>query len=231
MTGAVTLEHVTKIHGGTVALDDVSATVPAGRFTAVLGPAGSGKSTLLHCASGLDLPTSGDVTVAGVHVTALGESERDQWRRAHVGLVFPSHNLLPSLTIEQNLTLPLRLALVRPDRSWLRELAGRAGLADRLHDRPAELPEDGQRLAAVVRAFAARPAVVFADEPAGPSGRVLDLLRELVEDLGQTVVMTTRDRAAAARAHDVLLMERGRVVDPLSAPGAGIPAHERHRWG
>ncbi|MFG1948206.1 ABC transporter ATP-binding protein [Nonomuraea sp. NPDC048826] len=224
MTGAVTLEHVTKIHAGAVVLDDVSISVPAGRLLTVQGPPGSGKSTLLHCASGLDLPTSGTVTVAGVDVTALGESERDGWRRAHVGFVFPSHNLLPSLTVEQNLILPLRLAMVRPDRAWLRELVGRAGLTGRLHHRPAELSAERQRRAAVIRAFAARPAVVFADEPAGGSAAVLDLLAELVEDLGQTVVTVTRDRAASTRAHDTLLIAGGKVAGPLTA-------HERLGWG
>ncbi|MFC5822098.1 ABC transporter ATP-binding protein [Nonomuraea harbinensis] len=227
MTGAVTLEHVSKFHGGTVALDDVSLTVTAGRFLAVVGPPGSGKSALLHCASALDLPTSGTVTVDGVDVTALGESERDEWRRANAGHVFPSSNLLPSLTVEQNLALPLRLARLRPDRAWLRELVGRAGLTDRLHLRPAELSGEQRQRAAVVRALAARPAVLFADEPVGvlgpgPAARVLDLLAELAEDLGQTVVMATRD--AAARAHDTLTMAGGKVV-------GGRAAHEARGWG
>ncbi|ACZ83302.1 ABC transporter ATP-binding protein [Streptosporangium roseum] len=225
MSGVVTLTDVVKKHGELVALDNVSLAFPRGRFVAVMGPSGSGKSTLLNCAAGLDTPTSGAVTIGGVDVTRLNETKRTELRRKHIGFVFQSYNLLPAVSVEHNITLPLRLAGLRPDPAWLRELVERVGLGGRLRHRPAELSGGQQQRAAIVRALAARPDVVFADEPTGAldlrsASQVLDLLRELVDDLGQTVVMVTHDPAAAARAHDTLVMADGRVVDLLSAPTA-----------
>ncbi|MFB7494981.1 ABC transporter ATP-binding protein [Streptomyces sp. NPDC056161] len=223
---AIALEHVTKTYdGGVRALDDVSLTVGHGTFLAVMGPSGSGKSTLMHCAAGLDTPTTGSVRIAGRETAGLNETRRTELRRERVGFVFQAYNLIPSLSVEDNITLPLRLAGRRPDRDWLRVLVERVGLADRLGHRPAELSGGQQQRAAVVRALAARPAVVFADEPTGAldlrsAHQVLDLLRELVDDLGQTVVMVTHDPAAAARAHRALVMADGRVVDALDAPTA-----------
>lgn len=222
----VTLTDVVKKHGDVVALDGVSLTFPRGRFFAVMGPSGSGKSTLMNCAAGLDTPTSGSVTIGGVDATRLNETKRTELRRKHIGFVFQSYNLLPAISIEHNITLPLRLAGIRPDPAWLRELVERVGLGGRLHHRPAELSGGQQQRAAIVRALAARPDVVFADEPTGAldlrsASQVLDLLRELVDDLGQTVVMVTHDPAAAARAHDTLVMADGKVVDLLSGPTAG----------
>ncbi|MER5423459.1 ABC transporter ATP-binding protein [Streptosporangium roseum] len=225
MSGVVTLTNVVKKHGELVALDNVSLAFPRGRFVAVMGPSGSGKSTLLNCAAGLDTPTSGAVAIGGVDVTRLNETKRTELRRKHIGFVFQSYNLLPAVSVEHNITLPLRLAGIRPDPAWLRELVERVGLGGRLRHRPAELSGGQQQRAAIVRALAARPDVVFADEPTGAldlrsASQVLDLLRELVDDLGQTVVMVTHDPAAAARAHDTLVMADGRVVDLLSGPTA-----------
>ncbi|MER6948720.1 ABC transporter ATP-binding protein [Nonomuraea sp. NPDC000554] len=219
----VTLGNVTKRYGDRVALDDVSLEIPRGRFLAVMGPSGSGKSTLLHCAAGLDVPTSGSVILGGVDIGGLTETRRTVLRRKHVGFVFQSYNLLPALTVEQNITLPLRLAGTGADRAWLRALVDRVGLGDRLRHRPAELSGGQQQRAAIVRALAARPDVVFADEPTGAldlrsAREVLDLLRELVDELGQTVVMVTHDPAAAARAHEVLVMADGRPVEVLPEP-------------
>ncbi|MBZ6254337.1 ABC transporter ATP-binding protein [Streptomyces olivaceus] len=223
---AIALDRVARTYpGGVRALDDVSLTVGHGTFLAVMGPSGSGKSTLMHCAAGLDSPTSGSVRIDGQEISGLGETRRTELRRERVGFVFQAYNLIPSLSVEDNITLPLRLAGRRPDRAWLRTLTERVGLADRLAHRPAELSGGQQQRAAVVRALAAKPAVVFADEPTGAldlrsAHQVLDLLRGLVDDLGQTVVMVTHDPAAAARAHRALVMADGRVVDALERPTA-----------
>ncbi|MGV9900311.1 ABC transporter ATP-binding protein [Streptomyces tendae] len=223
---AIALDRVARTYpGGVRALDEVSLTVEHGTFLAVMGPSGSGKSTLMHCAAGLDSPTSGSVRIDGQEISGLNETRRTELRRERVGFVFQAYNLIPSLSIEDNITLPLRLAGRRPDRDWLRTLTERVGLADRLSHRPAELSGGQQQRAAVVRALAAKPAVVFADEPTGAldlrsAHQVLDLLRALVDDLGQTVVMVTHDPAAAARAHRALVMADGRVVEALERPSA-----------
>ncbi|MER5580914.1 ABC transporter ATP-binding protein [Streptomyces asoensis] len=223
---AIALDGVSKAYpGGVRALDDVSLTVEHGTFLAVMGPSGSGKSTLMHCAAGLDAPTSGRVRIDGREITGLNETRRTELRREHVGFVFQAYNLIPSLSVEDNITLPLRLAGRAPDRDWMRTLVERVGLTARLSHRPAELSGGQQQRAAVVRALVARPAVVFADEPTGAldlrsAHEVLDLLRGLVADLRQTVVMVTHDPAAAARAHQVLVMADGRVVESLKAPTA-----------
>jgi putative ABC transport system ATP-binding protein len=223
---AIALAHVGRTYPGDVrALDDVSLTVEHGTFLAVMGPSGSGKSTLMHCAAGLDKPTSGSVRIDGHEIAGMNETRRTELRRERVGFVFQAYNLIPSLSIEDNITLPLRLAGRRPDRDWLRTLVERVGLADRLSHRPAELSGGQQQRVAVVRALVARPAVVFADEPTGAldlrsAHQVLDLLRDLVDELRQTVVMVTHDPAAAARAHRALVMADGRVVESLDAPTA-----------
>ncbi|MFG2963378.1 ABC transporter ATP-binding protein [Streptomyces sp. NPDC048179] len=223
---AIALTGVGKTYaGGVRALDDVSLTVEHGTFLAVMGPSGSGKSTLMHCAAGLDTPTSGSVRVDGREIAGLNETRRTELRRERVGFVFQAYNLIPSLSVEDNITLPLRLAGRRPDREWIGTLVERVGLADRLHHRPAELSGGQQQRAALVRALATRPAVVFADEPTGAldlrsAHQVLDLLRTLVDDLGQTVVMVTHDPAAAARAHTALVMADGRVVETVDRPVA-----------
>ncbi|WP_342671431.1 ABC transporter ATP-binding protein [Nonomuraea candida] len=214
---------MTKRYGDLVALDDVTLAFPRGRFVAVMGPSGSGKSTLLQCAAALDRPTSGTVVMGGTDVGGLSETSRTELRRKHAGFVFQSYNLLPALSVQDNITLPLRLAGVRPDLEWLGELVHRVGLRERLHHKPAELSGGQQQRAAIVRALAARPDVVFADEPTGAldlhsAGQVLDLLRELVDELGQTVVMVTHDPVAATRAHDTLVMADGKVIDVLAAP-------------
>ncbi|MEV6379596.1 ABC transporter ATP-binding protein [Streptomyces sp. NPDC051773] len=223
---AIALERLTKTYPGDVkALDEVSLTVLPGTFLAVMGPSGSGKSTLMHCAAGLDSPTSGSVRIDGHEIAGLNETRRTELRRERVGFVFQAYNLIPSLTVEDNITLPLRLAGRAPDREWIAALVERVGLAGRLGRRPAELSGGQQQRAAVVRALAARPAVVFADEPTGAldlrsAHEVLELLRALVDELRQTVVMVTHDPAAAARAHKALVMADGCVVDALDHPTA-----------
>ncbi|MFJ9422747.1 ABC transporter ATP-binding protein [Streptomyces sp. NPDC101249] len=223
---AVALTGVGRVYaGGVRALDDVSLTVAPGTFVAVTGPPGSGKSTLLHCAAGLDTPTSGTVRIGGRELCGLGESERSELRRERLGFVFRDHSLIGSLTVEENITLPLRLSGRGPDPGWLATLVERAGLADRLAARPAALTGCEQQRVCVVRALAGRPVVVFADEPTGaldPAGAdlVLGLLRDLVDDLGQTVVLLTADPVAAARADRALVLAGGRIVASVESPSA-----------
>jgi putative ABC transport system ATP-binding protein len=223
-TPAVALDKVSKIYaGGVHALRDVSLTVRRGSFIAVMGPSGSGKSTLMHCAAGLDRPTSGQAFIDGAEISSLDETRRTKLRRERVGFIFQSYNLVPSLSVADNITLPLRLAGTVPDQQWVSTLVQRVGLAGRLSHRPSELSGGQQQRAAIARALVARPAVVFADEPTGAldlrtAREVLDLLRELVDGLGQTVVMVTHDAAAASRADAALVMADGRIVDTVAAP-------------
>ncbi len=199
------------------ALRGVSVDIAAGRLTAVMGPSGSGKSTLMHILAGLDQPTSGEVTVAGVDVTGMDDAELTLLRRDHIGFIFQFFNLLPMLTAAENIALPLKLAGGKPDRAWLDELIETVGLTDRLTHRPAELSGGQQQRVAVARALVGRPALVLADEPTGnldstAAGDVLGLLRRAVDELGQTVIMVTHDSRAASLADRVVDLRDGRVV-------------------
>ena len=223
---ALLLDEVTKTYDGPVtALDRVTLEVPRGSFLAVMGPSGSGKSTLLHCAAGLDSPTSGRVRLGGTEISSLSETKRTMLRRDRIGFVFQSYNLLPSLTVEENITLPLRLSGSPADRRWLRSLVERIGLGGLLHRRPGELSGGQQQRAAIARSLAARPEVVFADEPTGAldldtAAEVLELLRDLVEEFDQTVVMVTHDPNAAAKAHAAAVVADGRIDSFYSSPTA-----------
>jgi putative ABC transport system ATP-binding protein len=202
------------------ALRGVSVDIAEGRLTAVMGPSGSGKSTLMHILAGLDTPTSGEVTVAGVDVTNLGDDELTKLRRDHIGFIFQFFNLLPMLTAAENIALPLKLAGEKPDREWVEQVVDTVGLTSRLSHRPSELSGGQQQRVAVARALVSRPSVVFADEPTGnldstTSGEVLALLRESVDALGQTTVMVTHDAHAAAIADRVLFLADGLVVEDL----------------
>ncbi|MBF9135413.1 ABC transporter ATP-binding protein [Plantactinospora sp. S1510] len=221
---AVRLLSVTRRYGNDVtALDDVTLGFPAGTFTAVMGPSGSGKSTMLQCAAGLDRPDSGRVIIAGQELTKLSERRLTLLRREHLGFVFQSFNLLPALTAEQNVELPLRLAGRRPDRALVRSCLAEVGLADRATHRPGQLSGGQQQRVAIARALSTNPAVLFADEPTGAldtrtSREVLTLLRELVDRRGQTVVMVTHDPVAASYAHQVVFLSDGRVAETRSDP-------------
>jgi putative ABC transport system ATP-binding protein len=206
-----------------VALAGVTTAFDRDRFTAIMGPSGSGKSTLMHILAGLDTPTSGTVTLDGVEITGLGDAELTKLRRDKLGFVFQFFNLLPVLTAEENLVLPLSIAGRRPDREWVDQLIEAVGLAERRTHRPAELSGGQQQRVAVARALVSRPAVVFADEPTGnldskASADVLDLLRRAVDDFGQTVVMVTHDPVAAAHADRLITLRDGRIVQD-GAPG------------
>ncbi|MDO3703557.1 ABC transporter ATP-binding protein [Micromonospora sp. C28SCA-DRY-2] len=210
---------------GAPALAGVTVAFAAGTFSAVMGPSGSGKSTLLQCAAGLDRPDGGRVRLAGQELGTLREPKLTQARRRRVGFVFQSYNLMDSLSVWQNVLLPQRLAGTRPDRAWAREVLHRVGLAGRENDRPGQLSGGQRQRVALARALAARPEVIFADEPTGAldlgAGReVLGLLREAVDDLRTAVVMVTHDPAAAAWADRVVFLADGRVVSELADPTA-----------
>ncbi|WP_349239789.1 ABC transporter ATP-binding protein [Patulibacter sp. SYSU D01012] len=215
------------------ALDGVTVGFPAGQFAAIMGPSGSGKSTLMHCLAGLDRVDGGNVTVDGVELTGLDDRRLTELRRDRVGFVFQAFNLLPVLTAEENVVLPLTIAGRRPDPAWLATLLDAVGLTARRHHRPSELSGGQQQRVAVARALATRPAVVFADEPTGnldstSSDEVLGLLRRSVDDFGQTVVMVTHDAHAAAYADRLVVLKDGRIVH--DGPAGGLDAvHARMR--
>ena len=202
------------------ALRGVSLAVIEGTLVAVMGPSGSGKSTLMHVLAGLDQPTEGDVWIDGIQIGTLGDTDLTKLRRRHIGFIFQFFNLLPMLTAEENILLPLALAGRKPERVWADELIAKVGLSDRRTHRPAELSGGQQQRVAIARALVSKPTVVFADEPTGnldstSSGEILDLLRESVSSYGQTTVMVTHDPRAATIADRILLLADGRVVKEL----------------
>jgi putative ABC transport system ATP-binding protein len=213
------------------ALGGVSLEVEQGKLTAVMGPSGSGKSTLMHILAALDRPTSGEIWIAGTKLGELNDTEITKLRRKHIGFVFQFFNLLPMLTAEENIVLPLTIAGEKPEREWREELLKRVGLDDRRSHRPAELSGGQQQRVAIARALISRPTVVFADEPTGnldskTGGEILELLRSSVEALNQTAVMVTHDPYAAAIADRILFLGDGLIVRdmPRAEPGAVIAA-------
>ncbi|MFG3130397.1 ABC transporter ATP-binding protein [Streptomyces tendae] len=226
---AVELRGVRRQYGrgaGTVhALAGVDLALPRGTFTAVMGPSGSGKSTFLQCAAGLDRPSAGSVRLGGTEITGMDENELTELRRSRLGFVFQAFNLLPSLTVEQNVLLPMRLAGQRQDRGRAAEVLAQVGLADKARRRPGELSGGQQQRVAVARALVTAPDVIFADEPTGAldtgtAAEVLGLLRHAVDTLGATVVMVTHDPAAAAWADRVLFLADGSFADHLERGSA-----------
>jgi putative ABC transport system ATP-binding protein len=239
-TAVVSGHHLVKRFGSRTsavdALRGVDVAFERGSFTAIMGPSGSGKSTLLHILAGLDRPTDGWVEIDGTRLDGLNDRDLTLLRRRSVGFVFQAYNLLPVLTAEENITLPLRIGGRRPDREWLETLIDAVGLGDRRTHRPAEMSGGQQQRVAVARALVTRPAVVFGDEPTGnldsaSSREILKLLRRAVDDLGQTIVMVTHDPSAATVADRVVFLADGRVagieeqptiddiLDHLRAPG------------
>jgi putative ABC transport system ATP-binding protein len=206
------------------ALAGVSTAFERDRFTAIMGPSGSGKSTLMHILAGLDKPTSGSVQLDGVEITGLDDGKLTELRRDKLGFVFQFFNLLPVLTAEENLVLPLSIAGRKPDQAWVDQLIQTVGLGDRRTHRPSELSGGQQQRVAVARALVSKPAVVFADEPTGnldskASADVLDLLRRAVDEFGQTVIMVTHDPVAAAHADRLITLRDGKLVQD-GAPGS-----------
>jgi len=203
------------------ALRGIDLSIAKGELCAVMGPSGSGKSTLMHILAGLDKPTSGTVTLAGEEVTKLDDNALTKLRREHIGFVFQFFNLLPMLTAEENVTLPLEIAGEKPDRAWLDSLLKELGIADRRSHRPAELSGGQQQRVAIARALVSKPTVMFADEPTGnldsaTSEEILHLLRASVDAYGQTTVMVTHDARAAAIADRILFLADGRIVREVS---------------
>jgi len=224
---AVALRGVSRTYGrgsaAVRAVDNVTLDFPRGRWTAVMGPSGSGKSTLLHCAAGLERVDAGQVLIGGTDLTRAGDRQLTAFRRTRIGFVFQGFNLIGSLSAEQNVALPLRLAGRRPARSEVRATLAAVGLADRVKHRPRELSGGQQQRVAIARAIVTRPDVLFADEPTGAldstaARTVLDLLRA-VADGGQSIVMVTHDPSAAARADSIVFLRDGKVVDRLAGAG------------
>jgi putative ABC transport system ATP-binding protein len=221
----VTASDVSRRYGegdtAVTALRDVSVQVQRGRLTAVMGPSGSGKSTLMHILAGLDKPTSGSVTVEGIEITKLNDTELTRLRRDHIGFVFQFFNLLPMLTARENMLLPLSIAGREPDPQWLETVIDETGMRDRLSHRPAELSGGQQQRVAIARALISRPTVLFADEPTGnldsqAGDEILQLLRRSVDSVGQTVVMVTHDPRAAAIADRILFLSDGQIVKDMA---------------
>jgi putative ABC transport system ATP-binding protein len=210
------------------ALRGVTLDIAPGRLTAVVGPSGSGKSTLMHILAGLDKPSSGSVSIAGREITRLSDDQLTKLRRTHIGFVFQFFNLLPMLSAEENILLPLGLAGRKPDDEWIDELIANVGLDGRRRHRPSELSGGQQQRVAIARALVTRPTVLFADEPTGnldsaTGEEVLRLIRNSVEELGQTTVMVTHDARAASAAHRVLFLADGEIVrDMKGCSPAGI---------
>jgi putative ABC transport system ATP-binding protein len=202
------------------ALRDVSLDVDRKKLTAVMGPSGSGKSTLMHLLAGLDRPTAGEVFIDGNNVTTLNDTELTKLRRQHIGFVFQFFNLLPMLTAEENVTLPLSIAGEKPEKDWLEQLLNDVGLSDRRDHRPSELSGGQQQRVAIARALVSRPTVLFADEPTGnldskTGGEILELMRDSVQSYGQTTVMVTHDAHAATIADRILFLADGQIVKEL----------------
>jgi putative ABC transport system ATP-binding protein len=226
---AVRAESVRKVYGtgqtAVTALDDVTLSIPGGRFTAVMGPSGSGKSTLMHCLAGLDSLTAGQVFIGDVELGRLSDRQLTQLRRDRIGFVFQAFNLLPTLSALDNITLPMTLAGTAPDRDWLEAVISAVGLVGRLRHRPAELSGGQQQRVAVARALASRPDIVFADEPTGnldsrSGAEVLQLLRHARESMHQTIVMVTHDPVAASYADTAVFLADGRLAGSLDQPTA-----------
>ena len=230
-SAAARVTNASKIYGSDEtevrALDDVSVEFEKGKFTAIMGPSGSGKSTLMHCSAGLDDLTSGTVHVGEIELGSLSDKNLTLLRREKIGFVFQAFNLLPTLTAEENTTLPLDLANAKPDKEWMAQVVESVGIADRLGHRPDELSGGQQQRVAVARALVSKPEIVFADEPTGnldskTGDEVLDFLRRAVDELNQTMVMVTHDAKAASRAHRVLFLADGKIVDEITNPTADL---------
>jgi putative ABC transport system ATP-binding protein len=205
------------------ALKEVTVSFESGKFTAIMGPSGSGKSTLMHCLAGLDTADSGSIRVGGTEITALGDVQLTKLRRERIGFVFQAFNLVPTLTAEQNITLPIALGGGKVDTEWLDYVTTTLGLAERLKHRPHELSGGQQQRVAVARALLTRPDVLFGDEPTGnldsrSGAEVLALLRRSSQEMGQSIIMVTHDPVAASYADRVVLMNDGRLVGELDKP-------------
>jgi putative ABC transport system ATP-binding protein len=218
------------------ALDGVTVAFEAGRFTSIMGPSGSGKSTLLHCTAGLDTLTEGKAFIGETDLSTLDDTKLTVLRRERVGFVFQAFNLVPTLTAQENITLPLALAGHKGDRDWISQVVTTLGLTKRLRHRPSEMSGGEQQRVAVARALATRPRIIFADEPTGnldsrAGSEVLRFMRQAVDDLGQTIVMVTHDPGASSHADRVVFLADGRIVDDMVEPTAARVLDRMKRFG
>lgn len=220
----------TKVYGSgdtsVVALDDVTIDIERGKFTAIMGPSGSGKSTLMHCLAGLDTLTSGDIYLGDIELRTLSDKELTQLRRDKIGFVFQSFNLIPTLTAEENVRLPMSIAGRSGDEAWIQNVISILGIGDRLSHRPSEMSGGQQQRVAAARALASQPEIIFGDEPSGnldsnSAAELLGFLRRAVDEFGQTMVMVTHDPSAASYADRIIFLADGRPVDEMADPTAG----------
>lgn len=237
---AASARNVSKIYGKgdseVRALDDVSVEFVKGQFTAIMGPSGSGKSTLMHCAAGLDDVSNGQVFVGDVDITGLGEKELTQLRRDRIGFIFQSYNLVPTLTADENINLPMLLAGRSGDAAWIKTVVDTVGLTNRLKHRPSELSGGQQQRVAVARALASRPDIIFADEPTGnldsaTGTEILSFMQKAARQFGQTIVMVTHDPNAASFADRVLFLADGKIVDEMFEPTEDAVLARMKRFG
>ncbi|WP_461008667.1 ABC transporter ATP-binding protein [Streptomyces capparidis] len=236
---AARARQVTKAYGSgetrVVALDAVDVDIARGRFTAIMGPSGSGKSTLMHCLAGLDTVSEGRIWIGDTEITSLKEKKLTRLRRDKIGFIFQSFNLLPTLNAAENITLPMDIAGRKPDKGWMDRVVETVGLAGRLKHRPNQLSGGQQQRVAVARALAARPEIIFGDEPTGnldsrAGAEILGFLRRSVDELGQTIVMVTHDPVAASYADRVLYLADGRIVDEMRNPTADTVLERMKRF-
>jgi putative ABC transport system ATP-binding protein len=218
------------------ALDGITVDFARAQFTAIMGPSGSGKSTLLHCVAGLDSLSSGHAFIGDADLSTLNDHDLTILRRDQIGFIFQAYNLLPTLTAEENLTLPLRLAGRAPEREWVDKVIDTMGLRDRLHHRPTEMSGGQQQRVAVGRALATRPQIIFADEPTGnldskAGAEVLEFMRKAVDHMGQTIVMVTHDPTAASHADRIVFLADGCVVDEMEHPTSARVLERMKRFG
>jgi putative ABC transport system ATP-binding protein len=238
--GAAHSEDARKIYGKGAtevrALDGITVSFEQSRFTAIMGPSGSGKSTLLHCSAGLDTLTGGRAFIGNVDLGRLDDDALTILRREKVGFIFQAYNLVPTLTAEENITLPLLLAGKKGDRTWITHVVETMAIGDRLKHRPAEMSGGQQQRVAVARALASRPQIIFGDEPTGnldshAGAEVLEFLRKAVDDMAQTIVMVTHDPTAASYADRILFLADGRIVDEMYEPTAAKVLERMRRFG
>jgi putative ABC transport system ATP-binding protein len=236
---AAAARQVTKAYGTgetrVTALNAVDVDIQRGRFTAIMGPSGSGKSTLMHCLAGLDTVTDGRIWIGDTEITELKDKQLTKLRRDKIGFIFQAFNLLPTLNAIENITLPMDIAGRKPDPAWLDQVVATVGLADRLKHRPTQLSGGQQQRVAVARALAARPEIIFGDEPTGnldsrSGAEVLTFLRRSVDELSQTIVMVTHDPVAAGYADRVLFLADGVIVDEMHAPTADSVLERMRRF-
>jgi len=227
MNGIISTSSLTKIYGekdtSVKALDNIDVEFKENQFTAIMGPSGSGKSTLLHCLAGLDRATSGQILLKGQDLSTLNDKQLTKIRRDSFGFIFQAFNLIPTLTAEENITLPASIAGRKPDMEWVKKVVKTVGIDDRLTHRPNELSGGQQQRVAAARAMATKPEVIFADEPSGnldskSSRELLTFMKSFVEELNQTIIMVTHDPFAASFASRVIMLNDGEVASDLDSP-------------